>query len=166
MQAVRKTERRSPWGFSLIELVIVVVIIGIIGAIAVPRMSRGAKGASDSAVSANLTVLRNALDLYSTEHGGAYPTFANMPNALLQYTDSTAAATPGAKSATNIYGPYIRAIPKLPVGANKGLATFTATAPTATAAAAGWYYDDATGTFKANCKDSEVDDSSVKYNAY
>jgi general secretion pathway protein G len=153
-------------GFSLIELVIVVVIIGIIGAIAVPRMSRGAKGASDSAVTANLTVLRNALDLYSTEHGGSFPTFANMPAALLQYTDSTSAATPGTKSTTNIYGPYIRAIPKLPVGANKGLATFTATAPTATAASAGWYYDDTTGTIRANAKDSEVDEATVKYNAY
>jgi len=166
MQAARKTERRSPWGFSLIEVVIVVVIIGIIGAIAVPRMSRGAKGASDSALTANLTVLRNALDLYSTEHGGSFPTFANMPGALLQYTDSTTTATPGTKSSTNIYGPYIRAIPKLPVGANKGLATFTATAPGATATAAGWYYDDATGTIKANAMDSEVDDSSVKYNTY
>jgi len=166
MQAVRKFENRPHRGFSLIELVIVVVIIGIIGAIAVPRMSRGAKGAADSAVTANLTVLRSALDLYATEHGGSFPTAANMPNALLQYTDGTSAATPGAKSATNIYGPYIRAIPKLPVGANKGLATFGTTAPTATATVHGWYYDDATGTVKANCKDSEVDDATIKYNAY
>ena len=166
MHAVSKYQNRSKMGFSLIELVIVVVIIGIIGAIAVPRMSRGAKGASDSAVTANLTVLRNALDLYSTEHGGSYPTAANMPNALLQYTDGTSTATPGAKSASNIYGPYIRAIPKLPVGDNKGLATFTATAPTATAASAGWYYDDSTGTIKANCKDAEVDEAGVKYNTY
>jgi general secretion pathway protein G len=166
MQAARKIKRPTPRGFSLIELVIVVVIIGIIGAIAVPRMSRGAKGASDSAVTANLTVLRNALDLYSTEHGGSYPTFANMPNALLQYTDGTSTATPGTKSASNIYGPYIRAIPKLPVGANKGLATFTATAPSGTAGSAGWYYDAATGAIKANCKDTEVDDAGIQYNAY
>jgi len=166
MQAVRKFESRSFCGFSLIELVIVVVIIGIIGAIAVPRMSRGAKGASDSAVTANLTVLRNAIDLYATEHGGSFPTAANMPNALLQYTDGTSAATPGAKSASNIYGPYIRAIPKLSVGANKGLATFTATAPAATAASAGWYYNETTGEVKANCKDSETDDATVPYNTY
>ena len=75
MQAARKIKRPTPRGFSLIELVIVVVIIGIIGAIAIPRMSRGAKGAADSAVTANLTVLRNALDLYSTEHVGVYPTW-------------------------------------------------------------------------------------------
>ena len=165
MQASRRIKRPDPRGFSLIELVIVVVIIGIIGAIAVPRMSRGAKGAADSAVTANLTVLRNAIDLYATEHGGSYPLFADMPNALLQYTDSAGDAQ-AAKDSTHLYGPYIRAIPKLPVGANKGLATFTSTAPAASAASAGWYYDATTGTVKANCKDAETDEASVAYNAY
>ncbi len=165
MQAARKIKRPGTLGFSLIELVIVVVIIGIIGAIAVPRMSRGAKGAADSAVTANLTVLRNALDLYSTEHAGDYPTLANMPNALLQYTDSSGTVS-ATKTVTAIYGPYIRAVPKLPVGANKGLATFTSTAPAATAASAGWYYDETTGTILANCKDSETDESNVAYNDY
>ncbi len=166
MQVSRKINRPKRKGFSLIELVIVVVIIGIIGAIAVPRMSRGAKGASDSAVKANLTILRNALDLYATEHGGDYPTLADLPNALTQYTDSSVDATPGAKSTTNIYGPYIRAIPKLPVGANKGKATFTATAPAATVADAGWYYNTTTGEVKANVKDGVADDAGVNYNTY
>lgn len=166
MQVSRKFENRSLMGFSLIELVIVVVIIGIIGAIAVPRMSRGAKGASDSAVTANLTVLRNALDLYATEHGGDYPTLADLPAALTTYTAGTVDATPGAQSATNIYGPYIRAIPKLPLGEHKGKDTFTATAPTATSADAGWYYNATTGEVRANCKDAEVDDAGVKYNTY
>lgn len=166
MQAARKNSLTGHKGFSLIELVIVVVIIGIIGAIAVPRMSRGAKGASDSAVTANLAVLRNALDLYATEHGGDYPTAANMPNALLQYTD-TSGTTSATKTATAIYGPYIRAVPKLPVGANKGESDFTTTAPGSSATAnCGWYYDETTGAVKANCKDTEVDDGAVKYNTY
>lgn len=166
MHAERKIKRPGLQGFSLIELVIVVVIIGIIGAIAVPRMSRGAKGAADSAVAANLTVLRNAMDLYATEHGGSVPTFANMPNALLQYTDSSGTVS-ATKTTTAIYGPYIRAIPKLPVGANKGESAFTATAPAATAAAnTGWYYDDSTGTIKANVMNGDADESGTDYNAY
>src|SRR4051812_8894152 len=88
------TTARAPQarrGFSLIELVIVVVIIGIIAAIAVPRMSRGSQGASDSALGANLAVLRNAVDLYQTEHQ-AYPaagvgaTSADLLRQLTQYT--------------------------------------------------------------------------------
>lgn len=152
-------------GFSLIELVIVVVIIGIIGAIAVPRMSRGAKGASDSALTANLSVMRSALDLYAVEHSGNFPTFASMPLALTIFSDNVG-GTSATKDVTHIYGPYIRAIPKLPIGANKGLATFTATMPAGTATAAGWYYDDATGTMLANAMDTETDETNIKYNAY
>ncbi len=167
MDMLRKTSKPIPRGFSLIELVIVVVIIGIIGAIAVPRMSRGAKGASDSAVTANLAVLRSALDLYATEHGGAYPTIANMPNALLQYTDNTAAATPVAtKAAPDIYGPYVRAIPTLPVGAAKGKTGFIGTGIIGADATKGWYYTAGTGQVRANTADAEKDDAGIAYNTY
>ena len=59
--------------FSLIELVVVVVIIGIIAAIAIPKMSKGAQGAADSAVTGDLALLRQAIDMYANEHGGALP---------------------------------------------------------------------------------------------
>lgn len=153
---------RSRRGFSLIELVIVVVIIGIIAAIAVPRMSRGAAGAADSSLSANLAVLRNAIELFQAEHGGAYPKFADLPNALIQYSDVTASTFSATKTASCIYGPYMRAVPVLPVGADKGKNTFTATL----AAGSGWVYVEATGTVSANCPDSEVDARGVKYNTY
>lgn len=153
-------------GFSLIELVIVVVIIGIIGAIAVPRMSRGSRGATDSALTADLKVLRSALDLYATEHGGAFPTGADMPDPLLQYSNYAGDDYSSTKDATHVFGPYLRAVPKLPVGANKGRNDFVGVAPGATAVAGGWYYDTASGDVRANCKDSEVDDAGVKYNSY
>ncbi len=153
-------------GFSLIELVIVVVIIGIIGAIAVPRMSRGAKGAADSSVMANLAVLRNALDLFAAEHGGAYPLGADIEDALLQYSDVSGENFSTTKDSIHLYGPYLRAIPKLSVGANKGRNDFVGTAPGSTAVNGGWYYNASTGEVRANCKDSEVDDAGVRYNAY
>ncbi len=166
MQAVQNFQSRPARGFSLIELVIVVVIIGIIGAIAVPRMSRGAKGASDSALTANLTVLRNALDLFATEHGGQYPPAANMPDALLEYTTAEYDSTPGAKSATNIYGPYIRAIPKLPVGASKGNNGFIATGTIGADDTKGWYYNETTGAVQANNAAGDADEAGVDYNTY
>src|SRR4051812_50208690 len=110
---VAKNMRRG--GFSLIELVIVVVIIGIIAAIAIPRLSRGSAGAADSALAGNLTVLRNAVDLYATEHGGTYPALATFEAQLTQYTDNSG-ATSASKTATHIYGPYLRKVPTLPVG--------------------------------------------------
>jgi prepilin-type N-terminal cleavage/methylation domain-containing protein len=148
-------------GFSLIELVIVVVIIGIIAAIAIPRMSRGASGAQDSALTANLAVLRNAIDLYETEHPGSYPALATFVAQLTQYTDASG-ATSATKTSTHIYGPYLRAIPALPVGANKGSTSVAATF----AANVGWIYNASTGTITAATQDSEVDATGKKYNTY
>lgn len=146
-------------GFSLIELVIVVVIIGIIAAIAIPRMSRGSAGAADSAVVANLRALRNAIDLYATEHGGTMPGPTTIVAQLTTYTDD-AGATSATKTGAYIYGPYIRDIPSLPVGAKKGSKGIAA----ADGAGVGWIYDGT--TVKANCADSEVDIRGVKYNTY
>ncbi|MBC7772882.1 MAG: prepilin-type N-terminal cleavage/methylation domain-containing protein [Pyrinomonadaceae bacterium] len=155
---------RDTRAFSLIELVIVIVIIGIIAAIAVPRMSRGVSGAADSALIANLSVLRNAVELYQTEHGGSYPTLTNLPNAMTQFTDVTGTAFSTTKNAATgiIYGPYLRDVPGLPVGADKGKKTFIATYT----AGYGWVYDAATGTITANCPAAEVDARGVLYNTY
>ena len=157
MRAQTRNIRR---GFSLIELVIVVVIMAIIGAIAIPRMSRGAAGASDSALVGNLSVLRSALDLYQTEHNGTFPTAAGVVNQLTLFTDD-AGATSATKTATHIYGPYLRQIPPLPVGAAKGSKGIAAAA----AAGVGWIYD-GNGNVTANCTAAEVDARGIAYNAY
>lgn len=148
-------------GFSLIELVIVVVIIGIIAAIAIPRMSRGAGGASESALMSNLATMRNAIDLYYTEHGNAFPSVAKFKEQLTTFTDD-AGTDSATKTGAYIYGPYLRGIPTLPVGAKKGSAGVAAV----DAAGIGWIYDATTGVIKANCADGEVDAKGVKFNTY
>jgi len=150
-----------PSGFSLLELVIVVVIIGIIAAIAIPRMSRGSRGAADSALSQNLAVLRNAIELFSAEHNGDLPKVATIEAQLTQYTDASGDAQ-STKDTTHIYGPYIRKVPPLPVGAKKGNTGIAA----ADGTGVGWIYDESTGEIKANCADTEKDDSGKQYNQY
>jgi prepilin-type N-terminal cleavage/methylation domain-containing protein len=155
-------------GFSLIELVIVVVIIGIIAAIAIPRMSRGTAGAADSALSGNLTILRNAVELYATEHGGTFPD--DPATQLTQYSND-AGGTSATKTTTHIYGPYLRKIPPITVGSLKGTAaasellvqTTDATEATPTK---GWIYNKNTGVVKANTKASEVDQANKAYSDY
>ena len=154
------TNRRG--AFSLIELVIVVVIIGIIGAIAIPRMSRGAAGAADSGLVADLAVMRGAIDLYKAEHGGALPTFDDIVVQLTTYTNDAGTAN-ATKTSEYYLGPYLREIPKLKVGANKGLSGFVATQGGTTE---GWVYNASTGAVSANLADSEVDVRGVQYNAY
>jgi len=155
----RKAKRGG--GFSLLELVIVVVIIAIIAAIAVPRLSRGTAGAADSALKGDLAVLRNALDLYNAEHNGSYPAVATFVEQLTTYTD-VAGNDQVTRDTTHIYGPYIRKIPSLPVGAAKG----NTGAAAAAGAGVGWIYDAATGNINANCTDAEIDVEGVKYNTY
>ncbi|MBO6739279.1 MAG: prepilin-type N-terminal cleavage/methylation domain-containing protein [Phycisphaerales bacterium] len=161
--ATMNTHARTRRGaFSLIELVIVVVIIGIIGAIAIPRMSRGASGAADSGLVADLAVMRSAIDLYKAEHGGTLPTLADIEAQLTTYTDD-AGNDNATKTTTYYLGPYLREIPKLKVGSNKGLAGFVASQGGTTE---GWVYDAATGSVSANLPNSEVDVRGVQYNAY
>lgn len=156
-----KKKNRLNGAFSLLELVVVVAIIAIIAAIGIPRLSRGTRGASDSALSGNLAVLRNGIDLYAAEHGGTYPTVADIANQLLQYTDYSG-DTAAAKDTTHIYGPYMRKIPPLPVGAKKGNTEIKA----ADGATVGWIYTETPGEIKANTTVSEKDDSGKLYSDY
>jgi prepilin-type N-terminal cleavage/methylation domain-containing protein len=170
----RLTRPSARRGFSLIELVIVVVIIGIIAAIAIPRMSRGSQGAADSALSGNLSVLRNAIDLYQTEHQN-YPasalgdTQAVFERQLTKYTDATGASNAnGTKDASHTYGPYLRKIPPLPVGSKRGLTSLKVALDTDVPGASpeAWIYYHTTGEIKANLVDTETDAKSTPYNTY
>jgi general secretion pathway protein G len=165
----------SRQGFSLIELVIVVVIIGIIAAIAIPRMSRGTAGAADSALGGNLNVLRSAIELYATEHGGKFPgehaTLTIAPeDALTKYTDDTG-ATSDTKTGNFIYGPYLRKIPPVTVGPLKSDRTKNALFKTGTSdtveatPTAGWLYNKSSGTIKANVP-TETDQNGKAYADY
>ncbi len=142
--------------FSLVELVIVVVIVGILAAIAIPRFSRGAAGASENALVGNLAVLRNAIELYAAEHDGDFPTQANFVNQLTQFTDASGAHS-SSKTATHVYGPYLREVPELPTGTHKGSTGVAATSGQPSAENStdgiGWLYDQSTGQIWANSAD-------------
>lgn len=152
-------------GFSMIELVIVVVIIGIIAAIAIPRMSRGAAAAADSAVAQNLSILRNAVDLYQTEHNGVYPAAIGAVTVVDQLTKFSniagdAVATTNTSASGIIYGPYLRTVPTITVGTRKGSNGIA----TVDAAGIGWLYDSTTGNFTANATGS--DSAGKAYSSY
>ena len=145
-------------GFSLIELVIVVVIIGIIAAIAIPRMSRGSEGAAEGALTADLAVMRSALDLYVTEHVGVEPVLATFVSQMTGKTDLNGTPNP-----VGIYGPYLRTIPPLPVGANKG-GNGVKAIPADGGGTEGWAYDVGTGDIFANSID--IDAAGKPFNTY
>jgi prepilin-type N-terminal cleavage/methylation domain-containing protein len=137
--------RRPRRAFSLIEVVLVIVILGVIAAIAIPRLSRGSQGSADAACARDVQVLQKAIDLYAAEHNGAFPNAAMIADQLTLYSDH-AGSTSQAKSPAYPFGPYLRKVPAVPTGPNKG-ATNISTAP---GVGVGWIYDPTEGTITVN----------------
>lgn len=131
-------------GFSLIEVVIVIIILGVIAAIAVPRLSRGTDGSAEAATAKNAAILQRAIDLYAAEHGDTFPDPNRIADQLTLYTDP-AGATSKTKSPPHSFGPYVRKVPAVPVGPNKGSSGIATTAGNGV----GWLYNPAQGTISA-----------------
>jgi len=145
-------------GFSLIELVIVAAILAIVAAIALPRLSRGSRGASDAALEADLTALQKAIDLFATEHDGRFPGGGSIAKQLTQYTDRQGNPQT-AKDTLHIYGPYLRAIPPLPVGHRRGNTRIASQ----DAEDVGWIYTPASGQIEANLGIAEATAEAVEH---
>jgi len=151
-------------GFSLLEIVLVVAIVAVFAAMAVPRVSRGTKGASETALAADLRNLRDAVERFASDHHGQYPTRRDIVGQLTQYTGSEGEFQAN-RDAQHSYGPYLRAVPSLPVGLSKGCVGIDKKSQE-NDPEIGWIYDDETGAIRANCKSDEVDSRGTAYAAY
>jgi general secretion pathway protein G len=163
--------RRAAKGFTLIELLIVVIIIAILAAIAIPQFSSSSGDAQESAMSANLSTMRSAIELYRVQHNNTYPsTFGtaaaptcngsagtgtvNQEKALIEqlttYSDA-AGHTCSVRDPGYNFGPYLRAIPNEPI-TNSNVVTVVTAAGTSQASATttGWRFVNTTGTFQVN----------------
>ncbi len=98
-----------------------------------------------------MTALRKAIDLYQAEHG-AFPTCnavnGNKPTIMFQLTQLTDAGGnySETRSATRVYGPYLRQIPKLAVSDRRDRNKIN----TADGGGVGWIYNPATGDIRGN----------------
>jgi hypothetical protein len=106
--------------------------------------------------------MRSQIQLYNAEHG-TYPTLAQFEQQMVLYTDDLG-NTSNTRSAVYRFGPYIVAMPRLPVGVNAGKTGVTSRA--SYTAGYGWAYDQLTGDFRANLPDSDVDEDGARFNAY
>lgn len=147
--------------FTLVEILIVVIVLGILASLVVGMFNNTTSDASRNALKDNLRTMRSSIQLYFAQHA-AFPDAGSFDAQMTQFTDATG-ATSASKTLTHIFGPYILTMPLLPVGANKGNSAITSTTYSA---GFGWGYDAATGAFRANCADSEIDSDGIAYNTY
>ena len=174
-QIVRKEE-----GFTLVELLIVVIILGILAAVAIPQFGSSTDDARLATLQSNLSTLRNAIELYKSEHNSVYPgevsqadgttaTAQGGPGStcsqafvaqLTLYSDmagvTSVGSSPGAK------GPYMKkgVLPKNPfndrddVYCDKTLNDITTVN---TDGSTGWLFYTQTGRFVANDGNHDAD---------
>jgi general secretion pathway protein G len=123
----------------LVELLIVVVILGILAAVVIPQFSDAGTDTKLSSLGTNLATIRGQIELYKLQHNGAYPALATFANQMTQKTDADGTVNAGGK-----YGPYLQRVPNNPFSNTNDV---TVDAPASNKA---WYYNAATGEFRAN----------------
>lgn len=152
--------------FSLMELAVVLVVLGVVGAIVAPRMSRGGDSphVAEQVLQGHLRAMRSAIDAYAEDHAGYWPNgdASQITRQLTEYTDD--AGRPGAsRTPAYRFGPYLREIPPLPIGTNRGSATLKLPAD---GGVSGWVYNPITGEVHANARPDERDISGRAYSSY
>ncbi len=140
------SNKRGMRGFTLVELLIVVVILGILAAVVIPQFSDASASTEESALRADLRIMRGAVQRYALEHDGNYP---GSLTAIARYTNMGGAMA-GNKTPVYKYGKYIPEIPRCPTGPSKGATGWAAIGnnpPTVASGSTsvGWLYHAASG---------------------
>lgn len=131
-------------GFTLVEILIVVTILGILAAIVIPHFQSNANAARDTSVVVQLKGARKSLQLWHSEHGGEFPTLAQMQEgveqwaALVRKTDFD-----GTLNDAGDFGPYLSKAPLNVLTRSRLVADVGAAT-----ANDGWTYDESTGKLR------------------
>ncbi len=141
-----KTNMKKRIAFTLVELVVVILILGILAAVAAPRFLNTSATATDNGLKQTLSVVRDAIELYTAENGGQLPgQSSNLDTDL---------------------APYLRgAFPTCPVGQQNANVTY-ATGQNIAADATptnGWKYSTDFGEFIVNSGGATASDAAVNY---
>lgn len=146
------------WRLPIWEWTIVAVVLAVTAGIVRPRMSRATESdphIGDQLLTGHLKALRAAIDAYAADHQGAFPAQERLVDQLLMYSDSQGNVSP-VRSERYCYGPYLAAVPPLPVGTQRGRAGI--------GEQGGWRYE--RGLIQGNFVAEERDHSGRAYLEY
>ncbi len=188
-----RTSHRKQSGFTLVELLIVAIILAILAAIVVPQFAKTTTDAEESALRANLSAIRGAIDLYRQQHNGypgamaatggtctggtagtgAIETQQALEDQMGRFTNATGQSCSREVAGSFPFGPYLKedALPANPVTDSNALVVIPAANPAAgdlemgaDAGIFGWKYDVVSGKFIAN--DNRNDSAGNPYEEY
>ena len=166
-------------GFTLIELLIVISLISILSAIAIPQFLSSREDAVESAILADLAVMRDAVERYLHQHEQTYPGMdprSGQPDEkwfrgqMTMYTDREGNFSEKMDRTDYPYGPYLRMIPDNPnmdSGGTRdpdGIRMFKSTGsirPQGDKAFKGWAFNCLTGELIDNTSESVVGQQQV-----
>jgi len=123
---------------------IVVVILGILASLVIPKFISAADTARQNSIMMTLHRMRSQIGLYQQQHLGSWPTLANIVNEMTLVSDALGNTAPLGTPGFQM-GPYITFLPNNP---NTGTATIGNVG--GGGGASDWYYNEATGEFRAN----------------
>ncbi len=140
-------------GFTLVEILIVVIILGILAAIVIPQFTEASNEGRQSRVLSDLQTLRSQIELYKIQHKDALPPSASSAEFWTALTTRTDADG----NAGGDFGPYVQQPPVNPFAAGGSVVGIDA-ANAPDPAAAGWWFNPATGEFRAVGEDKDGND--------
>src|SRR4051812_22563734 len=141
---------RKHKGFTLIELVVVVMILGILAAVAAPKLLGTSATAADNGLKGTLGVVRDAIERYTAEHGGALP--------------GTVVATEAGLKSDLL--PYLRGVfPKSPLTNTNTVKIATAAGTMTPGGGEAWQYNKVDGGFICNSGANMKSDQTVTYDS-
>jgi type II secretion system protein G len=114
--------------FTLVELLIVIIIIAVLAAIAIPKFANQSQRSKESALRAELSLIRNAVELFKNDCGSFPGTLDDLAGASAPANGKDSSGNNKAITAADYKGPYLSKINVDPVSA--AAFTYSVTSPT------------------------------------
>lgn len=123
-----KTRLAKYGAFTLVELLIVIIIIAVLAAIAIPKFANQSQRSKESALRAELSLLRNGVEMFKTDCGSYPSALADLAATAAPANGKDTAGNNKAIIATDWKGPYLSKINVDPV--SSAAFNYSVTAPT------------------------------------
>lgn len=123
-----KTRLSKHGAFTLVELLIVIIIIAVLAAIAIPKFANQSNRSKESALRAELSLLRNGVEVFKQDCGSYPATLNDLVATSAPANGKDSNGNSKAITSTDYKGPYVNKVNVDPVG---GAAfTYSTTSPT------------------------------------